>query len=263
VPGETLQPAVVLDPGLRDPQAERLRDAAALDPVDDDRGQDPAAAGDDDLDLEQLLTAPDQVAAGVARDVGVAVQDEAVVGGPAEVRVVELEQASAVACGERGGAALRGLDDTLSHRWSIGVRGLHAPGGCGKVASMTTAEAGVAGALVDAIVARDITRVVALLDAEIDFRAMTPNRIWEATDPGGVEAILRQWFEDPDEQIHGVEATEPVSIRDTVRVGWLVQVSDAGGPHVFEQQAYVRERDGRVTWMRAICSGWIPQDPAG
>jgi hypothetical protein len=123
---------------------------------------------------------------------------------------------------------------------------------------MTTAEAGVAGALVDAIVARDVTRVIALLHPEIDFRAMTPNRIWEAADADGVEAILRQWFEDPDDEIHGIEATEPVSIRDTVRVGWLVRVSDDHGPHVFEQQAYVRERDGLVTWMRVICSGWIP-----
>ena len=140
----------------------------------------------------------------------------------------------------------------------MGTRGLRAPVACGKVASMTTAEAGVAGALVDAIVARDLPRVVALLHPAIDFRAMTPNRIWEATDRDGVEAILRQWFEDPDEQVHGVEATEPVSIRDTMRVGWLVDISDTDGRYVFEQQAYVRERDGQITWMRAICSGWIP-----
>jgi hypothetical protein len=123
---------------------------------------------------------------------------------------------------------------------------------------MATIEAGVASAFVDAIVARDVTRAVALLHPEIDFRAMTPNRVWEAPDPAAVEAVLRTWFEDPDEDVGGIEATEPVSLQDTVRVGWLVHISDADGPHIFEQQAYVRERDGQVGWMRVMCSGWIP-----
>jgi hypothetical protein len=123
---------------------------------------------------------------------------------------------------------------------------------------MTTAESGVTGALVDAIVAQDIDRAVALFHAEVDFRAMTPNRVWEAEGRGGVEAVLREWFEDPDEEVGEIEATEPVSIEDTIRVGWLVRISDADGPHIFEQQAYVRERAGQIDWMRVMCSGWIP-----
>ena len=123
---------------------------------------------------------------------------------------------------------------------------------------MTTAELGVASAWVDAIVARDVARAVALLHPEIDFRAMTPNRIWEAEGRAGVAEVLRAWFEDPDEDVQRIEATEPVWIQDTVRVGWLVHISDVDGPHVFEQQAYVRERDARIEWMRVICSGWIP-----
>jgi hypothetical protein len=91
---------------------------------------------------------------------------------------------------------------------------------------------------------------------------MTPNRVWDAPDPAAVEAVLRTWFEDPDEDVGGIEATEPVSLQDTVRVGWLVHISDADGPHIFEQQAYVRERDGQVGWMRVMCSGWIPLGPA-
>jgi hypothetical protein len=123
---------------------------------------------------------------------------------------------------------------------------------------MTTVETGIAGALVDAIVARDVSRAVELLHPEIDFRAMTPNRIWEGEGPAGVEAVLRAWFEDPDEEIHAIEATEPVTLGGTLRVGWLVRISDADGPHLFEQQAYVRERDGLIGWMRVICSGWVP-----
>ncbi|MEO8690919.1 MAG: hypothetical protein ABI611_22225 [Solirubrobacteraceae bacterium] len=123
---------------------------------------------------------------------------------------------------------------------------------------MATVQAGIAGALVDAIVSRDVSRAAALLHPEIDFRAMTPNRVWEGEGLAGVEAVLRAWFEDPDEEVREIEATEPVSLEGTVRVGWLVRISDADGPHLFEQQAYVRERDGRIGWMRVICSGWIP-----
>jgi hypothetical protein len=122
---------------------------------------------------------------------------------------------------------------------------------------MRTVESGVASALVDAIVVRDFERAVALLHPDIDFRAMTPSRVWEADGPGGVEAVLREWLDDPDEDVAAIEATEPVAIEGTVRVGWVVHISDGGGPHVFEQQAYVRERDGRIAWMRVMCSGWI------
>jgi hypothetical protein len=106
--------------------------------------------------------------------------------------------------------------------------------------------------------ARDLARAVGLLHPDIDFRAMTPNRVWEAEDPAGVEAVLRAWLEGPEEEVHRIEATVPSSIVDRVRVGWLVRISDADGPHLFEQQAYVRERDGQIDWMRVICSGWIP-----
>ena len=87
---------------------------------------------------------------------------------------------------------------------------------------MTTAELGVAGALVDAIVGRDFARAVALLHPEIDFRAMTPNRVWEADGPAGVEAVLREWLDDPNEDVEAIEATEPISIEDTVRVVYYV-----------------------------------------
>lgn len=123
---------------------------------------------------------------------------------------------------------------------------------------MPTAAPVIANAFVDAIVARDVARAVALLHPDIDFRAMTPNRVWEADGPAGVEAVFREWLEDPDEEVHGVEATEATSIEDIMRVGWLVRISDVDGPHVFEQQAYVRARGAQIDWMRVMCSGWIP-----
>ena len=126
---------------------------------------------------------------------------------------------------------------------------------------MTTSTRALAASFADAIVARDIAAATALLHPEVDFRAMTPNRIWEGG-PAGAETALRKWLEDPDEEVHGVEATEPVTIEGTQRVGWLVRISDADGLHVFEQQAYMRERDGKVGWMRLMCSGFnkLPEE---
>ena len=102
------------------------------------------------------------------------------------------------------------------------------------------------------------TRAAGLLHPEIDFRAMTPNRIWEADSPAEVAEIFRAWLADPDEEVQRLEATAPETVEDTTRVGWRVNATDAEGPFVFEQQAYVRERDGQVGWLRVVCSGARP-----
>lgn len=113
--------------------------------------------------------------------------------------------------------------------------------------------------LVDAVAARDFDRVRGLLGDAIDFRGMTPRRIWEAEGPDEVIDVLREWLADPDEPIDGIEPTEPALVQDTARVGWLVRGSNAAGPMLFEQQAYVREQDGKVAWLRVICSGPRPR----
>jgi hypothetical protein len=110
----------------------------------------------------------------------------------------------------------------------------------------------------DAVLNRDFARATGLLHPDIDFRAMTPNRVWEADGPAGVEEVLRSWLADPDEEITSVDPTGSTSVEDTVRVGWLVHGSDVDGPFVFEQQAYLREHEGRVTWLRVMCSGSRP-----
>lgn len=113
-------------------------------------------------------------------------------------------------------------------------------------------------ALADAVVALDFDRIRGLLSETIDFRGMTPRRIWEADGADEVIGVLRDWLADPDEQIDAVEPTEPVQVQDTARVGWLVRGRNADGPMTFEQQAYARERDGQITWLRVICSGPRP-----
>lgn len=120
---------------------------------------------------------------------------------------------------------------------------------------MTVVPASVTSGFVEAILARDFTRARDLLDSAVDFRAMTPNRFWEADDPHGVEEVLRAWFEHPDRDVERVDPIEPDSVADTLRVGWRVHGTGVDGPFVYEQQAYARERDGQIAWLRIMCSG--------
>ena len=114
----------------------------------------------------------------------------------------------------------------------------------------------------DAMVIRDFSRIQSLLAEDIDFRAMTPSRIWEAERPNDVGEVLRAWFEHPERNVEGVETTEASSVADTLRVGWRVHGQGADGPFLYEQQAYVREQNGRLVWLRIMCSGPRPVEPA-
>jgi hypothetical protein len=105
---------------------------------------------------------------------------------------------------------------------------------------------------------KDFTRLSGLLDPEIDFRGMTPNRSWEASNPDAViSQILRQWFEDSDE-IEGLDRLETDSFADRERVGYRFRVRNPDGLFLVEQQAYLSAKDGRIAWMRVLCSGYRP-----
>jgi hypothetical protein len=123
---------------------------------------------------------------------------------------------------------------------------------------MAALPASTTSGFLDAVLARDFSRVRGLLHPSIDFRAMTPSRIWEASDPAGVEKVLRAWFEHPEREVQRVDPTEAASVEDTQRVGWRVYGTDGKGPFVYEQQAYLREDNSQVVWLRIMCSGPRP-----
>jgi hypothetical protein len=109
-----------------------------------------------------------------------------------------------------------------------------------------------------ALAAKDASRILELIHPEVDFRGMTPSRSWEASDPDAlVSILLRQWFEDADE-IEGLEHLESDAFADRERVGYRFSVSNPGGRFLVEQQAYLSARDGRIDWMRVLCSGFRP-----
>lgn len=111
-----------------------------------------------------------------------------------------------------------------------------------------------------ALAAKDFDTVVALFDPEVDFRGVTPRKFWEAGDPEAlVGEVLRQWFDDSDE-IEALEKLETDAFADRERVGYRFRVRNPEGVFLVEQQLFISEREGRITWMRSLCSGFRPVD---
>lgn len=108
-----------------------------------------------------------------------------------------------------------------------------------------------------AVAAKDHDAVRGLLHPELDFRAMTPSRIWEASEPEDVVSALCAWFDDGDE-IEELAALETDTFADRERVGYRLRVHNADGDHLVEQQAYLSERDGQIGWLRIMCAGYRP-----
>lgn len=108
----------------------------------------------------------------------------------------------------------------------------------------------------NALAVKDFDRVRGLLHPEIDFKALTPRRHWEARDPEEVvSGVLRQWFEDSDE-IEALEQLETDAFADRERVGYRFRVRCPDGVFLVEQQAYLSASEGQITWMRVVCSGF-------
>jgi hypothetical protein len=109
-----------------------------------------------------------------------------------------------------------------------------------------------------ALALKDFDRIRDLLHPEIDFRGLTPNRLWEAEDAEAVvSGVLREWFEDSDEILELLHV-ETGTIADRERVGYRFLMRNPEGLFEVEQQAYIGERDGQIGWMRSVCSGFRP-----
>jgi hypothetical protein len=122
-----------------------------------------------------------------------------------------------------------------------------------------TATSTLGRAFAQALSKKDFDAVAALLHPEIDFRGLTPRRNWEASNPRDViENILSQWFE-PSDDIRELVKVDSDTVADRERVGYRFSISNPDGDFLVEQQAYLEERDGRIGWMRVLCSGFRPR----
>jgi hypothetical protein len=114
-----------------------------------------------------------------------------------------------------------------------------------------------------ALAAKDSEAMLALLAPEVEFRALTPRRSWEADDPEAVlEILFGNWFEDSD-QIEALERLDTDAVADREQLRYRLAVSNPEGRFLVEQQGYLTSgEDGRIEWMRIVCSGFRPVEGA-
>lgn len=110
----------------------------------------------------------------------------------------------------------------------------------------------------EALSEKDFERVAGLVHPDVDFRGLTPKRPWEAASPAElVSAVLEKWFEESD-RIDEMIAFEAAPVSDREWMAYRFRGANEDGPFVVEQQAYFTVRDGRIDWLRILCSGYRP-----
>ena len=113
---------------------------------------------------------------------------------------------------------------------------------------------------VAAIAAKDRDGLIGLLAESINFRGMTPRRFWEATTPLEVvdEIILGHWFEPTDTITEIVSITSTGQVGDTEHLAYRLRMENPDGSFILEQQAYYTVDEGKIDWLRVMCSGTRP-----
>jgi ketosteroid isomerase-like protein len=112
-------------------------------------------------------------------------------------------------------------------------------------------------AFAQALAVRDFDKLRSLLDPEVEFRALTPRRSWEATGDAETLDLFQRWF-DPQTVVEEIDVSSHV-VGDRTHLAYRFLGHDDDGPFVVEQHIYFTERDGRIDWMRMMCSGFMPR----
>lgn len=110
-----------------------------------------------------------------------------------------------------------------------------------------------------ALADKDAAALKALLRHDVDFKAMTPGRFWEAHDAEVIvdDTILGTWF-DPERRITETLAVDTDTLGSMDRVGYRFQVRRPDGDFTIEQQAYYTTDGERISWLRIMCTGFLP-----
>jgi hypothetical protein len=111
-----------------------------------------------------------------------------------------------------------------------------------------------------AIAKKDRSGLAALLADDVDFLALTPRRMWEAHTPDEVvEVVFGSWFEDHDQIDAMTHCASGEPVADRKHVAYRFDMTTPDGPRVAEQQAYYAETDGKLSYLRIMCSGFRPR----
>lgn len=111
-----------------------------------------------------------------------------------------------------------------------------------------------------ALAAKDAAALRAVLHPDVDFRALTPRRAWEATSAAAVvdEVVLGLWFEEKDHIDELTRVSDGEAVGNRAHVSYRLRVTNPDGTHEVEQQAYYETDGERITWLRVLCSGYCP-----
>ena len=90
-----------------------------------------------------------------------------------------------------------------------------------------------------ALAARDAAALRSLFGSEVDFRGLTPGRVWETRTADALvnDVILGSWFE-PSDVIQRIESVQAGRVGTRIRIGYRLHVENAGGTFTVEQQAF-------------------------
>ncbi|HEX3691694.1 MAG TPA: hypothetical protein VHV28_18480 [Solirubrobacteraceae bacterium] len=112
-------------------------------------------------------------------------------------------------------------------------------------------------AFAHALARGDFAQVTEVLCPDVEFRALTPRRFWEAETTDNTLHILRTWFH-PARVVDDVLGLSTDLVGDRHSVTYRFAGEEPEGRFVIEQHAYYTERDDRIGWMRLVCSGFRP-----
>jgi len=113
-------------------------------------------------------------------------------------------------------------------------------------------------AFAKALAAKDDAAVRAVTSENLDFRAMTPGRFWEAsTRDELVEILFGSWLE-PTDEVMSLVSTSTGEVSTRQHVAYRLHLRNADGEALMEQQMYYNVTDGRISWARVMCSGFVP-----
>jgi hypothetical protein len=114
-------------------------------------------------------------------------------------------------------------------------------------------------AFAQAIAAKDADALKKLLSPDLDFKALTPGRFWEADGVDEIvdDVIFGLWFASSDE-IEELESVETSSVAERDRVAYRLRVRNPDGIFLVEQQAYYDTDCEKISWLRILCAGYQP-----
>ena len=114
-----------------------------------------------------------------------------------------------------------------------------------------------------ALADKDAAALKALLRTDVDFKAMTPGKFWEAHDADAIvdDTILGTWF-DPERCITETLSVDTDTLGPMDRVGYRFQVRRPDGEFTIEQQAYYVTDGNQISWLRNMCTGFLPPGDA-